>query len=550
MPATPAFLTAFDLDSESGSYGKYNFEDTTDYATLGINPANVKGWFVINFPNNQSYSGSSTSPDILPNASVFNNVISVPQDVNGNWLQGTYTFTYFIEVSGGVLTGTYSKTITYKYCSDFLFKTKEEGCLTEDVDCFKYQITTTDKTKYGTPDVLTRVLTLYVPPILVTEGKASNQTTNAASLVYTFGYTGGYSANLNTYVEYGTTPVIVKGRIKSNIDISVKCSQNICKIIACYAEQLAKLKNQISRRVVNAAMDNVLVNNVALSSFYLWQYKEAGKCGNTILATEAFEQLQRLLNCNCGCSDGKNDVELVNPDFSTAATQIFTFIATNPLVVNTNTVGNNTTVTYSLSQSFIDNITAIGSAISTIQGQVSTLQTAVTTLQSQVATLQDNELNQVVYETGALAIPATNTWTTTASYTALLNTLEVGSELELNANFYFVNSNDGRDLRIRINTVEVIAFNDASVKAMVGVFMSAKLKLQVLTATTASYQATLSIVNTNLVEQFKTILSPSFGTFTINDIATLSNSIDAQAKHTAGGTLAQLNANVKQFNKV
>ena len=80
--------------------------------------------------------------------------------------------------------------------------------------------------------------------------------------------------------------------------------------------------------------------------------------------------------------------------------------------------------------------------------------------------------------------------------------------------------------------------------------MTAKLKLQVLTTTTASYQATLSVVNTNLVEQFKTILSPSVGTFAINDITTLSNVIDVQAKHSAGGTLSQINANCKQFNKV
>jgi hypothetical protein len=162
-----------------------------------------------------------------------------------------------------------------------------------------------------------------------------------------------------------------------------------------------------------------------------------------------------------------------------------------------------------------------------------------------------DKLSQIVQEMGSFIVPTNNVWTTTTTYTANSGTLKVGSEIEMNVNFYFVNANADRDIRIRINNTEVLSFNNTTVKTSNGTFLRAVLKLQILTTTTASYQATLSLIDTSLSEQeFKTVFGPTFVTFNINNISTISNIVDVQAKHSTGSSLSQLNSNVKQYNKI
>ena len=543
----PSFTIIFDVDKNSATYGKWLFTDTTNYSALGWNANDVIGWFNISYPNGNGYIGSQSSPDITGGGT--NNSISIPQDANGVWLNGTYTFV--LNLYNTVLLQSEQATITYKYCPPFKFGLGDEGTIADTQDCFQYKLNVLDKTHYGTPTTKTELITLYPPQLLIDSGKATVVTSNSSSLLYVFGYTGTYVATIDTLVTYVQGNVTVSGRVTADKEISVQCSLNICSLIACYNDKLRKLTNQVSKSGYLESVDNALKTDMLLASFYLLAYKENAACGNYTKATDDYNKLAKVLNCDCGCGDVNkisDDIRLVNPNFDTNIATVYNVVGQGSITVTYNTVGNTTTFTVSLSQSLINAINANTSNISTLQGDVTTLQGDVSTLQGQVAAI--DELNQVVYETGALAVPTTNTWTTTATYTANSGTLEVGSELELNANFYFINANDGRDLRIRINSVEVNVFADASIKAMVGVYMSAKLKLQVLTTTTASYQATLSVVNTNLVEQFKTILSPSIGTFAINNITSLSNVIDVQAKQSAGGTLSQINANVKQFNKV
>jgi hypothetical protein len=548
-----SFTIIFDVDKNSATYGKWLFTDTTDYTALGWNPLDVDGWLDISYPNGNGYAGSQSNPDFSGNPPRVKNTISIPQDANGQWLQGTYSFT--LNLFNSALTQTINTTISYKYCPPFKFGLGDEGTISTQTDCFQYRLGITDKTHYGTPTTKTELITLYPPQPLIDNGDASVVTSNSSSLLYVFGYTGTYVATVDTLLTYLTTftngSVTVTGRVTADKEISVQCSLNICSLIACYNDKLRKLTHQVSKSGYLESVDNALKTDMLMASFYLLAYKENAACGNYDRATDDYNKLAKVLNCDCNCGDKNkisDDIRLVNPSFDTTVAQVYAAIGQGAVQVSTNTVGNNTTFTITLTPTIINLINSNASSITTIEGDITTIQGDILSLQNSVAAI--DSLNQVVYETGALAVPATNTWTTTATYTATSGSLEVGSELELVANFYFANANDGRDLRIRINTVEVIVFADASVKAMVGVFMSAKLKLQVLTATTASYQATLSIVNTNLVEQFKTILSPSIGTFAINNIASLSNTIDVQAKQSVGGTLSQLNANVKQFNKV
>jgi hypothetical protein len=543
MALTPQFTVVFDRDSESATFGKFILTDTTDYVGNGVALADVVGYFVINFPSG-IYTGSFSSPDIDPNVSLTNNVISLPLDSYGEVQKGTYSFQYFIEVTGAVLPGIYQSTKLSFDANIPFCAIPSQVVISASTDCFQGILTATNATNYGVFSA-TREMTVYPPQSL----SLPNFVVASNTLTYNFQFDNvSYQIGVNDLLTYTLGVFTVTYRATGMLLQPINCDINLCRLRSCLNKFLTSIENK-AKQVGGYSKLPTSVLNEQNNLFGLYiKFQNSIECSKYDEATKYYNQISEIVSaggCNCGCSD--NDEPSPFVPISQVNNTVLVQGGTG-ITVTSVTVGTTTTYTVTLSNGYQTIITNLQSDVTTLQGDVATLQSDVATLQGQVAAI--DSLNQVVYETGALAVPATDTWTTTATYAAASGSLEVGSELELSANFYFANANDGRDLRIRINTVEVIVFADASVKAMVGVFMSAKLKLQVLTATTASYQATLSIVNTNLVEQFKTILSPSIGTFSINNIASLSNTIDVQAKQSVGGTLSQLNANVKQFNKV
>lgn len=383
-----SFTIIFDVDKNSPTYGKWLFTDTTDYAALGWNVNDVVGWFNINFPNGNGYSGSQSSPDILIGNGT-NNDISIPQDANGNWLQGTYNFT--LNLFNSALTQTIQATITYKYCPPFKFGTGDEGTIANTTDCFQYRLNVLDKTHYGTPTTKTQLLTLYPPQPLIDSGDASIVTSNSSSLLYVFGYTGTYVATIDTEVTYVSGNVTVSGRVTADREISVQCSLNICNLIACYNDKLRKLTSQIARGGYLESVDNALKTDMLLASFYLLAYKENAACGNYDRATDDYNKLAKVLNCDCNCGDKNaisDDIRLVNPNFNTNIAQIYAAIGQGAVQVTTNTVGNNTTFIITLTPTIINLINSNASSITTIEGDITTIQGDILSLQNSVTNLQ------------------------------------------------------------------------------------------------------------------------------------------------------------------
>jgi hypothetical protein len=457
----PSINIVFDLDKNSGTYGKWLFTDTTDYAGLGINPNNVVGWLVINFPNGGVYSGSSSAPDILPGTSTTNSVIGIPLDANAHWLQGNYSFQYFILVNG---TDQFSTATTYNFCPKFKFLAGDEGSLSAETDCFRYRINVKDRTNYGTPTSKSTTITLYPPQPLIDSGDATVVTSNSSSLVYVFGYTGTYVAELSTLVTYALGNVSVVGRVTADKDISVQCSINICALIACYNKMLRKLSNQLANGAYLDSVDNALKTDMILASLYLWNFKESAACGNYTAATAAYDKLKALLGCDCDCSDTPNisdDIRLVNPDFSPEASNLYNVLGTSPVVVVPNTVGNETIFDVSLSQGFLDSLAASGTSITTLQTNVSSLQLSVSNLQSSVT----NILSQVpvlLYGTATSegTVIGSATQALLDDYTLPANTLGVnGDIIKIEATLFSNTAIDaGVEVSIMLGAIKLASF--------------------------------------------------------------------------------------------
>ena len=432
-----SFTIIFDVDKNSTTYGKWLFTDTTDYSALGWNPVDVVGWLDISYPNGNGYTGSQSNPDFSGIPPRVKNTIPIPQDANGVFLNGTYTFVLNLYNNNPlVLDPSRTVTITYKYCPPFKFRLGDEGTISSTTDCFQYKLNVLDKTHYGTPTTKTQLLTLYPPQPLIDSGDASIVTSNSSSLLYVFGYTGTYVATIDTEVTYVSGNVTVSGRVTADREISVQCSLNICNLIACYNDKLRKLTSQIARGGYLESVDNALKTDMLLASFYLLAYKENAACGNYDRATDDYNKLAKVLNCDCNCGDKNaisDDIRLVNPNFNTNIAQIYAAIGQGAVQVTTNTVGNNTTFTITLTPTIINLINSNAASITTIEGDITTIQGDILALQNAVNAI--DSYNQVVYSIYNQAVPNTNTLTVMAQYTEAIGGLANGDELEMEGTY-------------------------------------------------------------------------------------------------------------------
>jgi hypothetical protein len=78
----------------------------------------------------------------------------------------------------------------------------------------------------------------------------------------------------------------------------------------------------------------------------------------------------------------------VNPSFNTLIAQVYAAIGQGAVQVTTNTVGNNTTFTITLTPTIINLINSNAASITTIEGDITTIQGDILALQNSVTTLQ------------------------------------------------------------------------------------------------------------------------------------------------------------------
>ena len=543
----PSFTIIFDVDKNSATYGKWLFTDTTNYATdpstPGWTPANVEGWFDISYPNGNGYTGSQSNPDLDGNGT--NDVIPIPQDANGVWLNGTYTFV--LNLFETVLLQQVQATITYKYCPPFKFGLGDEGTIATTTDCFQYRLNVLDKTNYGTPTTKTQLITLFPPQPLIDNGDATVVTSNSSSLLYVFGYTGTYVATTDTLVTYVQGNVTVSGRVTADKEISVQCSLNICNLIACYNDKLRKLTHQVAKGGYLESVDNALKTDMLLASFYLLAYKENAACGNYDRATDDYNRLAKLLGCDCGCGDVNkisDDIRLVNPNFNINIATVYNVIGQGSITVTSNTVGSTTTFTVTLSQSLINTINGNTSDITTLQGDVATLQGDVTALQAAVAGI--DTLQQVVYSLYNQAVPNTNTLTSMASYTAAIGSLTNGSELVFEGGYdVFLGVPASRNMVLLINGVTLLQLGNTNSYDNQGDSLSFKLYVKKQNNTTIYYEASYywNYAGSNEVAVTK-FLS---GALTVPDLSANTLVLTTQAKRNNSADFTLNYATVKKY---
>lgn len=288
-------------------------QDTTDYAGQGVpldNTFTIEGRLAVYLT---SATGTTTiynniggvSPDILPNSSSVNLIsISLPQDSDGNVLNGTYSFVYEVDITPPV-DPAYSITSTTNYDYDMELPTV---CLTVSVNCVSSMVTSFDETDYGSyVTSLSRQHTLYPPngsPMANVVGTTA--TLIAGPNIYDKTWTQEIISNVTYTFPDG---LIVVLQVQGSREFEVICDLGLSKIYCCLDKLFKKYDNIQCKNPVRAS--EMYENTIKPTETALMMYKAALDAGDTNKATYWYNEIIERSGCgeDCGCtSPGPNQV--------------------------------------------------------------------------------------------------------------------------------------------------------------------------------------------------------------------------------------------------
>lgn len=248
------------------------------------------------------HEGTTGSPTFtIQNAgSTLTQDINIPNDADGNPLEGDYVFEYTIEYTdadGPNLDGTMdTETICFK-------DSTPTGDLGVTADCVQSKLTSTDNTTYPAGTTVTRSLTIKAP--LKADGTrvVADVSTSNKSKIVTGIYTGSYDVLMDNDVSIplGNNGYVVND-VTDVVNYDVNCDLDLCDIFCCI--------DKLTKEVAAAKYRNPKAWN---ERFYEWQqvinyyvlYRQAIECGQNTRATAHYNSILELAQCEpgCGCDD-------------------------------------------------------------------------------------------------------------------------------------------------------------------------------------------------------------------------------------------------------
>jgi hypothetical protein len=223
MSATISLTTTLNFDT-----GKFNFVDTSNYATQISPDLGVKGCLKITGPSGLVYQNAafstpvSATADITTAGSYINNSISLPLDASLNVQEGDYTIEYKVYVTSGTdASQTFTMTpVTFTNTFD-----APTVSISQSVDCLNAIFTSTDSTTY-TVDGVTPSTTRSHTVLEVANPARTNVINTSATntVVYPNLYTGDYKTTISTLAVYSFTSYSVSVTLTGSATYTVTCT--------------------------------------------------------------------------------------------------------------------------------------------------------------------------------------------------------------------------------------------------------------------------------------------------------------------------------------
>lgn len=399
---------SFNLD-----INRFIFTDITDYASQSVAFNDIDGVIKITAPSGEIYSGGS--PDIDGSTGNRSNIttINVPLLPDGTPEIGNYVFTY--EVTDGVDNITIVKQFNLSYIAPTVVLEPTVDCLSPMLtstdatnylsgstvpstqftlvyadsgsntlglsgekmgllsvgDTFNIINSTANDGEYtvltiaydqvndrtnitvaslsdSTVDgfVVTKTNTIYFPSVLGVSPLVGYTAVVSTNSFYS--ETHEFKVSTTSYYDFGDGVTVVD-TTSNTAELKVDCDVRLCEVYCCIDS------------VLNGYLNNCGVNDVIAESFkqkyilatsHLSALRQAFECGQDDKINTLVQQIFKVTECNpdCSCSDGTP-----TPITGIGAANI-TIVQSGDSYTNitSNTVGNTTTYTVSISQSLLD----------------------------------------------------------------------------------------------------------------------------------------------------------------------------------------------------
>jgi hypothetical protein len=320
--------TTFEITDSTGNNGTYTIVSFTAVASESV----------------------ITVAETIPDATVDGDVnyfifppVEVPKDAAGNLILGIYTIKFTIQVVGGVQPGIYSITKTFDFCYEAPIVS-----ITQAISCACSELTSTDTTDYsqlatGTiNETVTRVHTI-VPPA---GSGLSNTVGSTAVLVATPISTKTWATTISTTVLYEyDDEFFIQDLLTGSEEIVVNCDQSLCDAFCCIAKLEQDYQNALT---LNLNTADTLYQKLVEVTIYMVLFSSALTCGRGDDATDYFNQILEISNCEPGCSCDSPDPTVIVPTCAVAAGGTTVVVAGTKITVTSNVVGDTTTYTVSI----------------------------------------------------------------------------------------------------------------------------------------------------------------------------------------------------------
>jgi len=359
--------TRFQLDNTPKNF---KIIDTFDYVGQGIALVDVEGALKITSPTN-SVIHNTVLPavDIDLDVQDYIDTISLPTDINGDVLKGTYIIEYTVQVIGAVDPGTYVKKFNYNYCYEDIVADVD---LTVDLICSN--LTSTDNTSYPSNVTSTTLTHTIHPPSGLNPTTYPVQTVSTTVNVYnpitTKTWTGKISNVLElTYAASGTfSEHFVDVTITGNSEKNIKDDINICSLQCNMRALTNRYFSSLENNPINAVQ--IYNNEVAPALLAAFEYTSSIECGNFELAETYYQKVLEFTGSqpDCAC-DESSEPTLILATCSGGGSGL-TYVVdacntNNAITVSSNTIGNETTYTVCFDDAIWTKINALTQVVVT-----------------------------------------------------------------------------------------------------------------------------------------------------------------------------------------
>jgi len=344
--AAPTISINFNLDSESADFQKIVIQDITDWATEGYTEVNMRGFFVVTFPDGSQRVGGTGAPDInwfVPTVQFKQAMATV---IGGGIQVGTYTIEYnaFVDGVPSVLI-TASKTFNfqpYDGVFDCVTGQVRDPSFSIEVDCFNLVITGKNETDFGytagvTGTSISHEITLHYPNVSGTPDLVVAAINISSIFTWVYAAYEFTTDSLVSYYVVGTTDtdVTVTIRVKQSIPYIVKCDVDLCATIDCYSRFVTYLTDKASEFGGMYSLPQAMLGDFIRAGSLFQIVVQNQRCGNYAEAAENVLALEAILkkyisNCDCACKNTGKPKQ-ISP---AAALALVSVIPTYPVVTS------------------------------------------------------------------------------------------------------------------------------------------------------------------------------------------------------------------------